>query len=60
MNKSPKQTKDPQHHVIAVTKSNCLMNGNWRVENVVFKCVASATKEHVYIGIAKSDWNQRY
>ena len=33
------------------------MNGNWRVENVVFKCVASATKkEHVYIGIAKSDW----
>ena len=39
------------------------MNGNVRVENVVYKCIVSATeksKEHVYIGIAENDWNRRY
>ena len=39
------------------------MNGNFRVENVVYKCVGSATgksKEHVYIGVAEGDWKQRY
>ena len=44
-------------------KNNCPMNGNCRVENVVYKCVASATKkskENVYIGVAEGDWKQRY
>ena len=44
-------------------KNNCPMNGNYRVENVVYKCIVSATeksKEHVYIGIAEGDWKQCY
>ena len=44
-------------------KNNCPMNGNCRVENVVYKCVVSATeksKEHVYIGVAEGDCKQRY
>ena len=44
-------------------KNNCPMNGNCRVENVVNKCVVSATeksKEHVYISIAEGDCMQRY
>ena len=44
-------------------KNNCPMNGNCRVENVVYKCVVSTTeesKEHVYIGVAEGDWKQRY
>ena len=39
------------------------MNGNCRVENVVYKCVVSATeksKEHVYIGVTEDGWKQRY
>ena len=39
------------------------MNGNCRVENVVNKCIVSATeksKEPVYIGVAEGDWKQRY
>ena len=44
-------------------KNNCPINGNCRVENVVHKCVVSATeklKEQVYIGDAEGDWRQRY
>ena len=44
-------------------KNNCPMNGNCRVENVVYKCVFYATekpKEHVYIGVTEGDWKQRY
>ena len=39
-------------------KNNSLMNGRFRVENVVYKCVVSTTeksKEHVYIGIVEGD-----
>ena len=44
-------------------KNNSLMNGNCRVENVVCKCVVSATvksQELVYIGFAEGDWKQCY
>ena len=44
-------------------KNNCRMNENCRVENVVYKCAASATeklKEQVCIGVAEGDWKQRY
>ena len=44
-------------------KNNCSVNGNCRVENVGCKCVVSTTKkskEHVYIGVAESDWKQHY
>ena len=39
------------------------MNGNCRIENVVYKFVVSAakkSKEHVHIGVAEGDWKQRY
>ena len=39
------------------------MNANCRVENVLYKCVVSATeksKENVYIGVAAADWKHRY
>ena len=39
------------------------MNGNCRVENVLYKCVISATeksKVHVHIDVAESDGKQRY
>ena len=38
-------------------KNNCPMNGNCRVENLVYKSVVSATdksKEHVYIGVVEA------
>ena len=44
-------------------KNNCPMNENCTVENVVYKCVVSATEKsnkHVYIGVADGDWKQRY
>ena len=44
-------------------RNNCPMNRNCRVENVVYKCVVSATENsevQVYIGIAEGDWKQRY
>ena len=44
-------------------KNNCPMNGNCRVENIVYKCIVSAaekSKEHVYIGVAEGDWKQRF
>ena len=44
-------------------KNNYPMNGNCRIENIVYKCVVSATKkskELVYIGVAKGDWKQHY
>ena len=39
------------------------MNGNSKVEKVVYKCVVSTTaktKEHVYVGVAEGNWKQRY
>ena len=44
-------------------KNNCPMNGNFRIENVVYKCVVSTTrksKEQVYNGVAEGNWKQRY
>ena len=44
-------------------KNSCAMIGNCRVENVVYKCVVSATeksKENVYIDVVEGDWKQRY
>ena len=38
------------------------MNGDCRVENVVYNSVESTTeksKEHVCIGVIESDWKQR-
>ena len=42
-------------------RNNCPMDGNCRVENVVYKCVVSATaklKEHVCVGVTMGDWKQ--
>ena len=39
-------------------KNNCPMNGDCRVENLMYKCLVSATeksKEYVYIHVAESD-----
>ena len=44
-------------------KSNCPMNRNYRVENVVYKCVVYApkkSKEHVDIGVAECNLKQHY
>ena len=44
-------------------KNDCPMNGNCKVNNVIYKCTVSATptfKQRVYLGIAESDWKQRY
>ena len=41
----------------------CLIMGNFRIENVVYKCVVYAkekSKEQVYIGAAEGDWKQLY
>ena len=39
------------------------MNGKCKVNNVIYKCTVYATptfKQRVYLGIAESDWKQRY
>ena len=44
-------------------KNNCPINGDYRVENVVYKCTVSSTgksKEYVYIDVAEGDRKQRY
>ena len=44
-------------------KNDCPMNGNCKVNNVIYKCTVCAThtfKQRVYLGIAESDWKQRY
>lgn len=46
-------------HYICRNKNNCPMNGNCRVENIVYKWVFSVTgksNEHVYIGVAAGVW----
>ena len=61
--KHNKRVTKTNERSIAPCNCNCLMNGNCRVENIVYKCIASATeksKEHVYIGVAEGDWKQRF
>ena len=44
-------------------KNECPLNGNCKVQNVIYKCTVSATqkfKQRVYLGIAKGNWNQRF
>ena len=44
-------------------KSKCPVNGNCRVENVVYKCVPSTTKiskEDIYTGVVEGNRKQRY
>ena len=45
------------------SKNDCPMNGNCKVNSVIYKCIVSAApifKQRVYLGIAESDWKQRY
>ena len=44
-------------------KNECPLNGNCKVQNVIYKCTVSATqtfKQRVYLGIAKANWKQRF
>ena len=43
-------------------KNECPLNGNCKVQNVIYKCTVSATqtfKQRVYLGIAEGNWKQR-
>ena len=43
-------------------KNECPLNGNCRVQKVIYKCSVSATqtfKQCVYLGIAEGNWKQR-
>ena len=42
-------------------KNVCLLNGNGKVQNVIYKCTVSATqtfKQRVYLGIAERNWKK--
>ena len=43
-------------------KNERSLNGNCKVQNVIYKCAVSATqtfKQRVYLGIAEGNWKQR-
>ena len=43
-------------------KNECPLNGNCKVQSVIYKCTVSATqtfKQRVYLGIAEGNWKQR-
>ena len=43
-------------------KNKCLLTGNCKVQNLIYKCTVSATqsfKQCVYLGIAEGNWKQR-
>ena len=43
-------------------KDQCHLNGNCKVQNVIYKCAVSATqtfKQRAYLGIAEGNWKQR-
>ena len=43
-------------------KNEPSLNGNCKVQNVIYKCTVSATqtfKQRVYLGIAEGNWKQR-
>ena len=43
-------------------KNVCLLNGNCKVQNVIYKCTVSATqtfKQRVYLGIVERNWKKR-
>ena len=43
-------------------KSECPLNGNCKVESVIYKCTVTATqtfKQRVCLGIAEGNWKQR-
>ena len=43
-------------------KNECPLNGNCKVQNVIYKCTVSAIqtfKQRVYLGIAEGNWKQR-
>ena len=43
-------------------KNECPLNKNCKVQNVIYKCTASATqtfKQRVYLGIAEENWKQQ-
>ena len=44
-------------------KDKCPINGKCQVQNVVYKCIVSATSnfpKRVYLGVAEGDWKQRF
>ena len=56
-----KETKAPVCN--CRNKNECPLNGNCKVDNVIYKCTVSATKtfkQRAYLGIAENDWKQRY
>ena len=43
-------------------KSECPLNGNCKIQNVIYKCTVSATqtsKQRAYLGIAEGNWKQQ-
>ena len=43
-------------------KNECPLNGNCKLQSVIYKCTVSATqtfKQRVYLGIAEGNWKQR-
>ena len=43
-------------------KNVCLLNGNGKVQNVIYKCTVSATqtfKQRVYLVTAEANWKQK-
>ena len=58
LNKKEKQT-NPWN---CRNKNECPLNGNCKVQNVIYKCTVSATqtfKQRAYLGIAERNWIQR-
>ena len=42
-------------------KNECPLNGNCKIQNVIYKCTVSATqafKQLVYLGIAEENWKK--
>ena len=42
-------------------KNKCPLNGNCKVQNVIYTCTVSPTQifKHVYLGIAEGYWKQQ-
>ena len=42
-------------------KNECPLNGNWKVQNVIYICTVSETQifeKRVYLGMAEDNWKQ--
>ena len=62
-NKSVSNKKRKQRNLCNCrNKNECSLNGNCKVQKVIYKCTVSATqtfKQRVYLGIAEGNWKQR-